>query len=344
MEYDVTIGIPVYNIEKYVENSIVSALSQTQDNIEIIVLDDCGTDGSMDIVRKLQREHPRGRDLRIVRQPHNCGLGEARNRIIEEARGKYLFHLDGDDAISHDTIEILYKNACRYKAEIVYGSFEIVEENHGILKRTPKPNSFGVFCNKNEWPNYVYSGFDIIPSSTCNFLISLDVYKKNNLHHLPINFWEDHTFTIDLPTYITRAVILPDITYFYYFRNGSLSNFQKRAHIQKSEIETTIDAMDWVKSNSDRIRQESYFPLRMKKVMMTEFYIACSILRNRSVITPEFTNKEIALIMNPPLALKEILYFKQARLFNLFFYILSLLPNCLSITIVKVIGKYKKLL
>ena len=98
MEYEVTIGIPVYNVEKFIRLTMDSALAQTFDNIEFLVLDDCGTDGSMDIVREYQRTQPRGRDIRIVCQPQNGGLGRARNRIIEEARGRYLYHLDADDA------------------------------------------------------------------------------------------------------------------------------------------------------------------------------------------------------------------------------------------------------
>lgn len=339
MEYDVTIGIPVYNIEKYVRNSILSALSQTLENIEILVLDDCGTDGSMDIVRQLQSEHPRGKNIRIVRQPSNGGLGNARNRIIEEAKGKYLFHLDGDDAISPDAIKILYENACRYQAEIVYGSFEIVEEQDGVIKRTPQPKPFKVFTKEDEWPTYVYSSYDTLPSSTCNFLISIDVYRRNHLRHLPINFWEDHTFTMDLPTYITRAVLLPDITYYYYFRKGSLSNFQRRTHIDKKEIQTTINAMNWVKSNSNRIRYKSYFSLRMRKVMLTCFYVCCAVLRNKDIIEPSFDKKELRDFMRYPVSLSEINIYRHFP-----FYFLGILPPFISVWLMRFMGRIKHLL
>lgn len=341
MEYNVTIGIPVYNIEKYVSNSILSALSQTLDNIEILVLDDCGTDSSMDIVRKIKSEHPRGKDIRIVQQPSNGGLGRARNRIIEEAKGKYLFHLDGDDAISPNAIQILYEHACSYQAEIVYGSFEIVEEQNGEVKKTPQPKPFKVFTKEDEWPSYVYSDYDILPSSTCNFLISVDIYRKYHLRHLPINFWEDHTFTMDLPTYITRAVLLPDITYYYYFRNGSLSNFQKRLHIDKKEIQTTINAMSWVKMNSDRICYKPYFSLRMKKVMMTCFYIVCSILRNEKIISPSFTNKELQDIMIYPISFVTVCCFRQWRLQHIALFLLGRIPSSLSVFLIKMVAKYK---
>lgn len=66
--YEVTIGIPVYNVEKYIRLAMDSALAQTFENIEFLVLDDCGTDGSMDIVREYQQTHPRytNREIRDV--------------------------------------------------------------------------------------------------------------------------------------------------------------------------------------------------------------------------------------------------------------------------------------
>ena len=91
VEYEVTIGIPVYNAEKYIRLAMDSALAQTFNDIEFLVIDDCGTDSSVDIVREYQQTHPRGKDIRIVRQPQNGGLGRARNRIIDEAQGIYLY-------------------------------------------------------------------------------------------------------------------------------------------------------------------------------------------------------------------------------------------------------------
>ena len=91
MEYEVTIGIPVYNVEKYIRESLDSALAQTYPNIEFLICDDCGTDSSIAIVEEYQNSHPRGKDIRIVQQPRNMGLGCARNRMIAEAKGKYIF-------------------------------------------------------------------------------------------------------------------------------------------------------------------------------------------------------------------------------------------------------------
>ncbi len=341
MAYEVTIGIPVYNVEKYIRLTMDSALAQTFDNIEFLVLDDCGTDGSMDVVREYQQSHPRGKDIRIVRQPKNGGLGCARNRIIETARGNYLYHLDADDAIAPNTIELLYKNAKKYDADIVYGSYERIEEFDSEVKKTNYCYSFQTFLKEHEFADRVYSDYGFLQANTWNFLIKIDIYRKNGLQYKKVNFWEDFTFTMDLPTYVTRAVLLPDVTYYYYCRYGSLSNFKKRDKINKPEILKTLGAMGEVKKNSYRLKSKPYFHKRMYKVMLTHFYMACAILKDQQKITPGFTKSEICDIMQYPLTFNEVLSLKGWKFRNLALYLLGVLPSSISVLLIRIIGRYK---
>lgn len=343
MQYEVTIGIPVYNVAKYIRLTMDSVLAQTFLNIEFLVLDDCGTDGSMDIIQEYQKTHPRGKDIRVVRQPQNSGIGCARNRIVEEATGKYLYFVDADDTIAPNTIELLYANAQKYDAQIVYGSHERIEEVEGQTRRISFQYPSMQFLQEDDFATYVYRQYDGIQAMTWNFLIDLDIYKKSDLRYQPINYWEDFLLTFDLPTYITRAVLLPDITYYYYCRSGSLSNYEKRDHIDKDEILKTINAVNQVKAGTDRLRNKSYFPRRMYKLMMTDFYVVCTILRNEKVISPSFNKREIHDVMNSPLTLSDILHFRQARLENLLLYLFGILPPSLSVFLMKVVGRMKGL-
>ena len=344
MTYEVTIGIPVYNVEKYIRITMESALAQTFQSIEFLILDDCGTDTSIDIVKEYQQFHPRGKDIRIVRQPQNLGLGQARNRIIQEAKGRYLYHLDADDAIATNTIALLYEAAQQYDAEIVYGSNERIEEFDGNIKRFVNRYPSMQFLKEDAFATYAYRQYDGIQASTWNFLIDIDVYRKNHLRHQPVNFWEDFSLTLDLPTYVTRAVLLPDVTYFYYCRAGSLSHFHKRDHISKEEVTRTVLAFNYLKGNSDRIRQKSYFPRRMYKLMATYFYMVCNVLHNKDIISPSFTNRELRDIMRSPLSLGEVLRFRQIRTRNLILYLFGTLPPSLSVFLMWLAGKYKKLI
>ena len=107
-KYKVTVGMPVYGVENYIQKSLLSVLNQTyKDDFEILVVDDLGPDNSMSIVEELQNSHPRGNSIRILTQPKNMGCWAARNRILEEAQGEYLLLLDSDDYLSEDAIEKL---------------------------------------------------------------------------------------------------------------------------------------------------------------------------------------------------------------------------------------------
>lgn len=344
MAYEVTVGIPVYNVEKYIRLTMDSALAQTFQSIEFLVLDDCGTDSSMDIVRGYQQTHPRGKDIRIVSQPQNGGLGRARNRIIEEAQGRYLYHLDADDVIAPNTIELLYENALRYDADMVYGSYERIEEFDNEVRKTQYCYPALVFLKEYEFANRVYSDYGFLQANTWNFLIKRDVYIKNNVRHKTVNFWEDFSTTIDLPTYVTRVVLLPDITYFYYCRYGSLSNFSKRDHIAKDEILGTIGAMGQVKQGWQRVKDKPYFHKWLYKVMMTHFYMACTILKQWKCIEPSFTKSEVRDVMRSPLTFSDVLYLKGWKWKNLSLYLIGALPASVSISLVRLLGKSKGLL
>lgn len=342
MKYEVTIGIPVYNVEKYIRLAMDSALTQTFRSIEFLVLDDCGTDKSIDIVYEYQQTHPRGSDIRIVRQPQNMGIGNARNRIIDEAQGHYLFFLDADDTISSNAIQLLYDAAQSCNAQVVYGSHKRIELLEEKEKEALYKYSGMKFSKKDEFASWVYRCYDGIQATSWNILMDLDLLRSCNLRFEPVSYWEDFVFTINLPVYITRAVLLPDITYFYYCRIGSLSNFQKRSHIAKEEIQQTIDAMNLVKGFCCQVKQKPYFHKWLYKVMKTHFYICQTILRNKGIVSPPFTDKEISDVMHSPLNFREILGLRDWRFKNMLLFLIGLLQPSISVWLMSTIGKLKK--
>ena len=343
MAYEVTIGIPVYNVEKYIAQTIESVLNQTFESIEFLFCDDCGTDNSMNIVKHYQQTHVRGTDIHIVHQPCNMGLGEARNRMLAVAQGKYIFFMDSDDTIALNTIELLFNKAQYYDADIVYGSMRKVllyDNNKEILIQHPDR----VFLKDGEFAEYAFAKYDAMPASTCNFLIKLDVYKNNDLHYQPINFWEDFTFTLDLPAYVTRVVLLPDLTYNYLCRFASLSNYDQRDHIAKQEILTTMRALEKLKERSHLLANMPCFPQRMLKLMKTCFFIVSTILRNEKIISPSFSNQELRDFMIYPISLSKVCSFRQMRLQHFSFYLLGLMSPSLSLLFMKLLAKRKGLI
>lgn len=139
MNYKVTLAMPVYNVEKYVERALLSALNQTFDSIEFLIVDDKGTDRSMEIVSEIVSTHPRGKDVRIIDHVVNQGTGATKNSAIREAKGEYLFFMDSDDCLSRDCILSLYHMACKNDADIVIGSFSYCDvEGKSIAKNILK--------------------------------------------------------------------------------------------------------------------------------------------------------------------------------------------------------------
>ena len=111
----VSVVIPVYNVEKYLNQCLDSVISQTLTDIEIICVNDSSTDGSLNILEEYAKRDER---IKVVTQP-NGGAGAARNRGLSMASGKYLSFLDSDDFFEPDMHELAYKKAEKDKADFV---------------------------------------------------------------------------------------------------------------------------------------------------------------------------------------------------------------------------------
>lgn len=112
----VSVIIPVYQVEAYIRRGIECLLTQTLRSMEFIFVDDCGEDGSMDIVREYAVRDSR---IRILANETNKGAGAARNKGIEAARGKYIAFFDPDDTCDDNMYEVMFKKAEEKKASIV---------------------------------------------------------------------------------------------------------------------------------------------------------------------------------------------------------------------------------
>lgn len=351
MEYEVTIGIPLYNAERFIRPTLESALAQTFRNIEFLIVDDCGTDGSVEIVKEIQNSHPRGNDIHLVRQSRNMGVGPARNRIIDEARGRYLYFMDADDLIEPETISLLYENMRKHDAEIVFGSYEKVIYS-------PSGNKTGTSGEKElySYPDAVLTGegclaefafrkYGGIQAAVWNWLVDLSFLRATGHRFIDAHYWEDMVFTYTLVTYVSRAVLLHDVTYHYMCREDSLSNYQRREHIDKNEVTANASTIDVLKGVArKRLMRRPYLGNWCYNVVMTDFYIVCNAIRNRNVIRPAVTPAELRSFMSHPLRPGEILRLNRMRGKNLFLYTLGKLPVGLSVWIIAFLGRRKGLI
>ena len=339
--YDVTIGIPVYRSAAYIRQALESALVQSYPSIEFLIVDDAGNDGSMDIVRDLQTTHQRGKDIRIIAHHENQGVSSSRNQIIDEAKGNYLYFMDSDDVIAENTISLMMQNIHQYEAEIVFGSYEKIETSG---EKTVYQYPLLQLLEKDALASFAYRKYAGIQASACNYLVKTSLLRENHLEFINIDYWEDLVFTFDLVTYISRAVLLPDITYTYICREGSLSHYQQREVISKEEVMKNVAAINHLKSTSSLLYNKVYYPNRCYNIVMTDFYVACHILKRRKVIVPSISNREIKALMHHPAIWKQICVFRCSRVKNMFLFMIGKLPSFLCVAVIWSLGKIKKLI
>ena len=340
-KYDVTIGIPVYKSVDYIRRALESALAQTYSSIEFLIVDDAGYDGSIDVVQSIKETNPRGGEIHIINHKENLGVSASRNDIIDNAIGEYLYFMDSDDTIVENTIELMMNNIRQYDAEIVFGSYKKIETSgKEIIYQYPILQLLG----KDELACFAYRKYAGIQASACNYLVKSSILRENNHRFINTNFWEDFVFTFDLVTLISRAVLLPDITYSYICREKSLSNYQQREMINKEEILQNVRAVDCLKRSSSRLCNKEYFPNRCFNIVIMDFYIACNILKKRKRIFPRISNKEIKIMMNHPARWGQICSFKQSRVKNMLLYFVGILPSPICVSVIWIVGKIKKLI
>ncbi len=139
----ISIITTAYNIDSYIGRCVQSLLEQTYRNIEIVLVDDCSTDGSKDIIGHYAALN--SDRLRIITHKTNMGAGQARRTGIEAATGDYVITVDGDDWLSPDFIEALARNAIETGADIVSGGITVVyPDGYEEVKRFPVKCSTGM--------------------------------------------------------------------------------------------------------------------------------------------------------------------------------------------------------
>lgn len=343
MKYEVTIGIPVYNAEKYIRQSMDSVLAQIYAAVEFLIVDDCSTDSSMAIVQEYQQTHPRGKDIHVFHQFENGGPGAARNKIIEEARGRFLYFMDADDVIEPNTIALLMEHQHRTGADIVYGSYDKIEtyNNGKILETHQYP--FIELTGEDELAEFAWCKKGDLQTTIWNYIVDVEVLRKERLRFININFWEDMAFSFELFPCCRHAVLLPDITYHYMCRYDSLSNYRQREQISKEEIVRNIATVDYMKRQCARTKGKSYQPQRFLNVLKTDFFVLCYILKNTQKITPSLAHKDLKEMMSHPATFSEIIGFRKGRTKNLLFYLFGKLPAGVMVWVASLIGKMKDL-
>lgn len=128
----VSVIIPTYNVERFIRQALESVVKQTHINIEIIVVDDCSSDLTMEIVKDFKRES--NRPLILYRQKKNMGVAYARNKAMELVNGRYIAFLDSDDYWEESKLEKQLNIMRKTDATLCYAAIDMVDEKGRKLK------------------------------------------------------------------------------------------------------------------------------------------------------------------------------------------------------------------
>ena len=229
----ISVIVPVYGVEKFVEHCAVSLMEQTLDGVEFIFVDDCTPDNSIDIIRDVISRYP-DRDARIVSHSENRGLPSARNTGLGLATGKYVFHCDGDDWIEPNMLEKMYAVAENANADIVYCDFYLTYEKNERYMSNP--------CLESR-EELLRQGFlsGAMKYNVWNKLVRRSLYTDNAILFPDGHSMGEDMTMIRLTACAERVKYLPEALYHYVQTNSSA--FSKTQSLkQLDDIQYNVDA------------------------------------------------------------------------------------------------------
>ena len=214
---EISVIMPVYNIEKYLSEAVESILSQTFSDFELIILDDKSTDNTLSVAKKYAEQDKR---IKIIELEEHQKQGLGRNRGIQEAKGNYIMFLDGDDIARPQFLEKLYNGITQADADIAMCKFQTLDDK---TKKISDEHPFGAIKNlPKDVAKNGFSPFDIqsqiftIPNIVWNKIYKKQYLTDNNLK-LPgvITMCEDIIFGLNA-TLRAKKLVYVDENLLYY--------------------------------------------------------------------------------------------------------------------------------
>lgn len=245
----VIVAIPVYNTEPYVAQCLNSVFNQDYRNIEILITYDISTDNSLQTTIDVLKNSNFPYQI-IEKKEEEKGLGKARNIVIDNFHGDYLFFLDCDDYIEPFTISLLVKEATANDADVVGASHRSVDEAGNII-------TLFQYDHKRIFDNimlrhYIYVENGYYAVYAWNKLYKSSFLKENDIRCLH-NIIDDAAFSFSVIKNNNKIVLLPEITLNYLIRSSSITNAVMNKDVSIGTAINFLDIRDYIySSNSSR--------------------------------------------------------------------------------------------
>ena len=212
--YKVSILVPVYGVQSYIERCARSLFEQTYANLEYVFVNDCTPDRSVEVLKQVMGEYPqRAGKVKIINHERNRGIAAARNTALDNATGEFVFHVDSDDWIEPNAVDLLVKKQQETGADIVSSSFyehRTNEVREGYLNwRIPWQER-----NREETLKFMLNVGSVV--AVWNRLIRRSLFYEHNVRWIEgIDAGEDLIITLRLVYFSKKVAFCNAITYHY---------------------------------------------------------------------------------------------------------------------------------
>ena len=256
----ISIIIPVYNASSVIHRCLESISRQTYRKLEILFVDDCCTDGSMDKLHDFLQKNKTDLKIKCIHHNKNRGVAAARNTGLDNATGEYVYYLDADDYMEDKTIEIMYKEAEKCQADIIgcewYLSFQ-KNERHMIQAEADTGDKL-----------FMKMARGVIRWNLWLFLVRRDIYEQNFIRFVEgMNMGEDMMVMMKLAL-CSGKVIIMHIPLYHYVQTKSDSltknwskGYQLQINANVKEVEKYVK-INW--NNTPLLKELDYLKLNIK--------------------------------------------------------------------------------
>ena len=270
----VSIIIPVYNVEPYVERCLQSVMLQTyNDLIECLIVDDCGTDRSMDVVERIVDAYHGPIRFKIIHHERNRGLSAARNTGMAAATGDYLFFLDSDDEISVNCIEKLTSPLKEEQFDLVVGNIRTIGDEKVRLAVNLKLSDGFVLYGEQVLETY-RKGWNMIAP---NKLYRTAFIREHGLQFKEGLIHEDELWSFQVACLAQSLRAVNQLTYIYYIRDNSITTSMNAKKKQHEALKIIVEDM-----RNFLIERQIFSASAYQLVQYFSWRILKSTLKNRS--------------------------------------------------------------
>lgn len=250
----VSIIIPVYNAAQYIKRCLNSVVKQTFQDVECILVDDCGLDNSMNIATEFINKYEGNITFSIIRHECNKGQSAARNTALHYAKGDYIYFLDSDDSITFDCIEKLHALVVKYP-NVDFAQGNILDDK-GKISYYGWHSQLPEYCNNHE--NIEKYFLSVVVTSAWNKLIRKSFLLKYRLFFPEGIVHEDLFWSFILVKHTKSVAFENSGTYCYYINNNSTMN--------------NLSAEARIKRYKSRLYASSFFCKELNKQQKTSIY------------------------------------------------------------------------